>query len=79
MLLCESPQSLKGCPPPAPLFGDDSDDEDDLDWLGWCELPQSSVKNPVPDVRRLPATTPDNLWQEEMMFVCRAAVDTDFN
>lgn len=26
-------QSLKGRPPPAPLFGDDDDDEDDLDWL----------------------------------------------
>ncbi len=25
-------QSLKGRPPPAPLFGDDEDD-DDLDWL----------------------------------------------
>lgn len=32
MLLCECPQSLKGRPPPAPLFGDDDDDED-LDWL----------------------------------------------
>lgn len=27
-------QSLKGRPPPAPLFGDDEDD-DDLDWLNW--------------------------------------------
>uniref|UniRef100_A0A3P8ZC46 peptidylprolyl isomerase n=1 Tax=Esox lucius TaxID=8010 RepID=A0A3P8ZC46_ESOLU len=26
--------SLKGQPPPAPLFGDDDDEEDDLDWLG---------------------------------------------
>ncbi|XP_056320563.1 FK506-binding protein 15 [Danio aesculapii] len=29
----EEELSLKGRPPPAPLFGDDSD-EDDLDWLG---------------------------------------------
>lgn len=29
-LLCV--QSLKGRPPPAPLFGDDEDD-DDLDWM----------------------------------------------
>ncbi|KAL1269380.1 hypothetical protein QQF64_031669 [Cirrhinus molitorella] len=29
----EEELSLKGCPPPAPLFGDESDD-DDLDWLG---------------------------------------------
>ncbi|KAG7488889.1 FK506-binding protein 15 isoform X1 [Solea senegalensis] len=28
----EEELSLKGCPPPAPLFGDDEDD-DDLDWL----------------------------------------------
>lgn len=33
MLLCECPQSLKGRPPPAPLFGDDDDDDEDLDWL----------------------------------------------
>uniref|UniRef100_A0A671KBX7 peptidylprolyl isomerase n=1 Tax=Sinocyclocheilus anshuiensis TaxID=1608454 RepID=A0A671KBX7_9TELE len=26
--------SLKGCPPPAPLFNDESDEDDDLDWLG---------------------------------------------
>ena len=26
-------QSMKGRPPPAPLFGDD-DDDDDIDWLG---------------------------------------------
>uniref|UniRef100_A0A1B8Y070 peptidylprolyl isomerase n=1 Tax=Xenopus tropicalis TaxID=8364 RepID=A0A1B8Y070_XENTR len=25
---------MKGCPPPAPLFGDDEEDDDDLDWLG---------------------------------------------
>ncbi|XP_042586184.1 FK506-binding protein 15-like isoform X3 [Cyprinus carpio] len=30
----EEELSLKGRPPPAPLFGDDSDDADDLDWLG---------------------------------------------
>ncbi|XP_051510137.1 FK506-binding protein 15 isoform X3 [Myxocyprinus asiaticus] len=30
----EEELSLKGRPPPAPLFGDDSDDNDDLDWLG---------------------------------------------
>ncbi|KAA0713628.1 FK506-binding protein 15 [Triplophysa tibetana] len=29
----EEELSLKGCPPPAPLFGEDSEDED-LDWLG---------------------------------------------
>eukprot|EP00079_Xenopus_tropicalis_P031921 XP_017945692.1 PREDICTED: FK506-binding protein 15 isoform X3 [Xenopus tropicalis] len=27
-------KSMKGCPPPAPLFGDDEEDDDDLDWLG---------------------------------------------
>lgn len=26
-------QSMKGRPPPTPLFGDD-DDDDDIDWLG---------------------------------------------
>ncbi|XP_041718560.1 FK506-binding protein 15 isoform X2 [Coregonus clupeaformis] len=26
--------SLKGQPPPAPLFGDEEDEDDDLDWLG---------------------------------------------
>lgn len=26
-------QSMKGHPPPTPLFGDD-DDDDDIDWLG---------------------------------------------
>ncbi|XP_051950127.1 FK506-binding protein 15 isoform X2 [Xyrauchen texanus] len=30
----EEELSLKGRPPPAPLFGDDSDDDNDLDWLG---------------------------------------------
>ncbi|XP_016375894.1 FK506-binding protein 15-like isoform X2 [Sinocyclocheilus rhinocerous] len=30
----EEELSLKGCPPPAPLFGDESDEDDDLDWLG---------------------------------------------
>lgn len=29
----EDEMSLKGRPPPTPLFGDDEDDEDDLDWL----------------------------------------------
>ncbi|KAG2455910.1 FKB15 protein, partial [Polypterus senegalus] len=27
-------QSLKGRPPPAPLFGEEDDEEEDLDWLG---------------------------------------------
>lgn len=30
-------QSLKGRPPPAPLFGDD--DEEDVDWLNWHKDP----------------------------------------
>lgn len=29
----EDDMGLKGCPPPAPLFGEDEDDDDDLDWL----------------------------------------------